>query len=342
MTAAEIAKLLQNVEFKVELQTPDSKLLINPPFWRMDIAIAEDIVEEVGRLFGYDKLPQELPNRSLKPVERNNLFDLKATIRKILSGAGANEVLTYSFVHGNTFKKAGQNPEKAFALGNALSPDLQYYRLSLMPSLLEKVHSNIKAGFDNFALFEMNKVHIKDWLDDEKLPKEEHRLGFVYVDSNMPKDQSAYYWALNYVAELLGPIRISAEIISLPDKTELAIKEQLVAPFAKERTAIIVTASGELLGVVGEFKPQVAKEFKLPPFCVGFELDLDVLLENQEKVSDYRSLARYPKVEQDITLQVDADMAYIKVMQSLMDVIWKLTSDASKNNSNRHLSTRYR
>jgi phenylalanyl-tRNA synthetase beta chain len=321
----EIAKLLQNVEFNVTVN--GSNLTVQPPFWRMDIAIAEDVVEEIGRLYGYDKLPQELPARTLKPVKRNNMFELKAAARRILSAAGANEVLTYSFVHGNTLKKAGQDPAKAFALGNALSPDLQYYRPSLLPSLLEKVHPNIKAGFDNFALFEMNKVHIKDWLDAEHLPKEESRLGFVYVDSNKPKDQLAYYWVLNYVAELLAPIRISAELINLPNKAELAINEQLVAPFAKERTAIIVTASGELLGVIGEFKPQVTREFKLPPFCGGFELDLDVLLKYREKVSDYWPLAKYPKVEQDITLQVDADLEYIKVMQSLRDAIWKLTSD---------------
>ncbi len=322
---AELAQLLKNVEFNVTVN--GNNLTVQPPFWRMDIAIAEDVVEEIGRLYGYDKLPQELPARTLKPAERNDMFELKAAARKILSAAGANEVLTYSFVHGNTLKKAGQDTNKALALGNALSPDLQYYRLSLLPSLLEKVHSNIKAGFDNFALFEMNKVHIKDWLDAEHLPKEENRLGFVYVDSNQPKDQSAYYWALNYVANLLGPIRISAELIDLPSKAELAINEQLVAPFAKGRTAVIVADSGELLGAMGEFKPQVAKEFKLPPFCSGFELDLDVLLKHQEKVSDYRSLAKYPKVEQDITLQVDADLAYIKVMQNLADAIWKLTCD---------------
>lgn len=328
LSADEIAKLLQNVEFKVELQTSNSELLITPPFWRMDIAIAEDIVEEVGRLYGYDKLPQNLPTRSLKPASKNELLELSANVRHILSAAGANEVLTYSFVHGNTLKKAGQDPEKAFALGNAISPDLQYYRLSLTPSLLEKVHPNIKAGFDNFALFEMGKVHIKDWLDDEKLPKEESRLGFVFADSNQVADKAAYYWSLNYAAHLLDSLGVNAYLIELPEKAKLATNEQQVAPFAKERSVLIVgQKNDELLGIVGEFKPQVAKQFKLSAFCAGFELDLDQVIRCTSNIH-YRPLSKYPKVEQDITLQVDADLPYAKVSKSLKDAIYKLTSDS--------------
>lgn len=329
LSADEIAQLLRNVEFTVELQTPNSQLLITPPYWRMDIAIAEDIVEEVGRLYGYDKLPQNLPSRSLKPVKKDELLELKAGIRQILSAAGANEVLTYSFVHGNTLKKAGQDPEKAFALGNALSPDLQYYRLSLTPSLLEKVHPNIKAGFDYFALFEMGKVHIKDWLDDEKLPKEESRLAFVFAAGQ--GDGPAYYVALKYLSELVS-LGINASLINLPVKAELAINEQLAAPYAKERAALIVEKdSGELLGIIGEFKPAVAKTFKLPPFAAGFELDLSKILKFRNMVSQYQDIARYPKVEQDITLKVDAEIGFIKLAETLIDELHKITSSCQVN-----------
>ncbi|HXY18301.1 MAG TPA: phenylalanine--tRNA ligase subunit beta, partial [Candidatus Nitrosopolaris sp.] len=131
LSGAEIKKLLENVEFKVELS--GGSLKITPPFWRMDIAIPEDIVEEVGRLYGYDKLPVVLPPRDLSPVQPNPRVVFKDRLRDILSRAGANEVLTYSFVHGSLMQKVGQDPKDAYRIANALSPDVQYYRLSLTP-----------------------------------------------------------------------------------------------------------------------------------------------------------------------------------------------------------------
>ena len=126
--------------------------MIYVPFWRTDIELPEDIVEEVGRLYGFDKLPRQLPMRSIKPAPRNPRRQLKQAIRQSLSRAGANEVLTYSFSHERVLKNAEQDPSRAYRLSNALSPDLQYYRTSVLPSLLDKVHANIKAGHDEFML----------------------------------------------------------------------------------------------------------------------------------------------------------------------------------------------
>src|SRR6185312_563071 len=148
----EMAKILENVEFKVEIK--GDELTVTAPFWRTDIELREDVVEEIGRLYGYDHLPLELPKRDLTPAPQDPQLYLKAQARSILATAGANEALTYSFVHGELLNKVGQDPSNAFQIANALSPDLQYYRLSLLPSLLDKVHANLKAGYDRFALFE--------------------------------------------------------------------------------------------------------------------------------------------------------------------------------------------
>ncbi|HEY5152630.1 MAG TPA: phenylalanine--tRNA ligase subunit beta, partial [Candidatus Saccharimonadales bacterium] len=169
LPADKVKQLLENVEFQVE--TAGDELTVKAPFWRTDIELREDVVEEVGRLYGYDKLPLELPRRDLAPTAKDRLLELKADIRQKLSRAGANEVLTYSFVHGNLLDRVGQDRSKAFQIANALSPDLQYYRISLIPSLLEKVHPNIKAGYDEFALFELGKTHSTDHgTDDDGLP----------------------------------------------------------------------------------------------------------------------------------------------------------------------------
>jgi phenylalanyl-tRNA synthetase beta chain len=185
LKSQEIVKLLQNVEF--EVASSNGNLRVTPPFWRTDIEIKEDVVEEVGRLYGYDKLPVSLPMRSAKPTPRNELFDLKQSIREKLSDAGANEILTYSFVHGDLMRNSGIDPDKwAYHIRNAISPGLQYYRTSLIPSLLEKVYPNIRSDFikptddNDFAIFEIGKAHVKGHDDDEKLPGEFERLALVF------------------------------------------------------------------------------------------------------------------------------------------------------------------
>ena len=200
LTAEQIKTLLENVEFAVQID--DGKLNITAPFWRMDIAIGEDIVEEVGRLHGYHNVPVNLPPRSSRPAAKNQQRVFRQDLRDKLVRNGANEVLTYSFVHGDLLKNTGTDPEKwAIHIRNALSPDLQYYRTSLVPSLLNKVHGNIKAGAgssdNNFAIFEFGKAHVREHNDDNEpnIPKQMNRLSFVLAgDDKSSKGQgSAYY-----------------------------------------------------------------------------------------------------------------------------------------------------
>ena len=102
--------LLENVEFVVGEN--EGVLSVMPPILAyLDIEIPEDIVEEVGRLYGYDRLPLILPTRDLAPASRNTELDLKSRARTILSKAGANEVLTYTFEHGNLLKRVGRGAE---------------------------------------------------------------------------------------------------------------------------------------------------------------------------------------------------------------------------------------
>lgn len=321
MPTEELAQLLRNVEFQVDVN--GEELRITPPFWRTDIEIAEDIVEEVGRLYGYDRLPLQLPARDLTPVVPNALLSLKARLRDTLSRAGASEVLTYGFVHGELLTKSGQNPDLAFSLTNALSPELQYYRLSLTPSLLEKIHPNIKAGFGRFALFELGKVHNKSEVDDTGLPKEFDRLSLVLaMDAKTAKSQTAgapYYAAKQYLESVYGTLRYEPAIdTKLSDQLIFA---QLIAPFEPNRSAIIYKGD-KLAGVVGEFKSSIKKALKLPDYSAGFEVFLSPL--SQENATDYVPISRFPKVEQDLTLSVPAAVPYGELADFVNEHLYQL------------------
>jgi len=312
-SAEEMANRLKNVEFAVEVH--GDVLHVGPPFWRTDIEIAEDIVEEIGRLIGFDKLPIELPKRPIAPIRRNQLLELKTQIRDVMSASGANELLSYSFLHGKLLEAVGQDKEKAFKLGNALSPDLQYYRLSLLPSLLDKVHANVKTSHKAFAVYEIGKVHIKGHIEETSLPKEEERIASVVVCETT---QPAFYSARAYVAHLLeslGAILVTYEKI---DHESQADEAQLtLAPFDHTRTASI-KVDGRQVGFVGEFSPDTRKQLKLPINTAGFELDISGLLLLQ-KLSHYQPLSRFPSVQQDISMKVDSQMPYGELAQFLQD-----------------------
>lgn len=313
----DMSKLLSNVEF---IATTTNGLQVTPPFWRTDIEIPEDVVEEVGRLYGYDHLPLELPRRSVQPPVRNEILDVKQRVRETLAAAGANEVLTYSFVHGNLMTKVGQDPKKAFKLSNALSPDLQYYRLSLTPSLLDKVHGNVKAGNDEFAIFELNKVHMKNKMGDDKLPIEFQRLAFVYA-AKQKGQGAAYYTAKRYLEQLVSPVSSGAILTfeSLKETSDQATK------YYEPNRAATVKINGEILGRLGEYTASTRKALKLPDSTAGFEISVTTLAKFAGNQT-YKPLSKFPSTDQDMTFKVKDSQTYAE----LVDVISEGLDAASK------------
>jgi phenylalanyl-tRNA synthetase beta chain len=315
LSTSEIAQLLRNVEFGVD-ENGDA-LTITVPYWRRDIHIAEDIVEEVGRLYGYNKLPVTLPVRSALVTQKNEMTSFKQTLRSILNASGANEVLSYSFVHRNLIEAANQNIENAFALSNAISPDLQYYRLSITPSLLEKVHPNIKAGYSEFALFEIAKVHSKTAFSDN-LPTEFQKLAFVFAaDAKDAKkyEGEAYYQARAFLDELARNLGIAFTY------THSDSQDDDVAPYASQRRAE-VALHGNPIGVIGEFSATTVKKLKLPSFCAGFEISIEEVLAAVKHVATtYKQLPKFPKVSQDITLSVPTTILCATVTHDIQQAI---------------------
>lgn len=311
----DICNLLNNVEIKSH--GPEEELdyiCIQSLFWRTDLELPEDIVEEVGRLYGFDKLPRQLPMRSIKPATRNPRRWLKQAIRQSLSRAGANEVLTYSFVHERVLKNAEQDPSRAYRLSNALSPDLQYYRTSVLPSLLDKVHANIKAGHDEFMLFEIGKIHDKELpLTDENLPSEQTFVDGVYA-SKKPRAGAPFYKARKLVDRLLADINVEADFVKIAKSSA-----DVPVPFDGQRSAWIVAENGDKLGIVGELSQTVRRNFKLPDYTAAFSLDIEKLQAclTESREHNYRPLSRFPSISQDISLRSSVEISHDELLRAV-------------------------
>ena len=262
-----ITKTLENVGFEIKRKRGELEILA--PEWRTDIHIKEDIIEEVGRLLGYDNIKPTLPRH--QTAERNKMFALKTEIRETMKSFGANEVLTYSFVSEKLLDKAGLDVKNSYKIVNSISPELQIVRQTIVPSLLEKAYVNQKIPFDKFALYEMNKVYRKDLgMNEEKVPVEKMQIGFVVAERKGVG--VAYYKAKYYAEKLLETFNIAAEFLPIKEKTPMSL------PFEEKRAAEI-WVSGKKLGVVGEFKNSVRRNFKLADYLAGFEMDMDLILE---------------------------------------------------------------
>lgn len=310
--AEDVTDLLGNVGLETDAR--GLKFTVTVPYWRNDLHIPEDIIEEVGRLAGFDTINLTLPRRDFVAVRPDDFDSLRSKVRSALVRAGANEVLTYSFIHGDIMKKSGQDPAQAYRLTNSISPELQYYRQSLTPSLLVNVHPNIKAGYDHFALFELNKFHTKlAGETDEKVPKELDGLAFVLARSKKAQG-SAYYEAkqyLDYIAQMLG-LEFAYE--PLEEKSDYPVTQ----PYEYRRSARVWDArTRERIGVIGEFKRSVQKAFKLPEYSAGFEIAPRGLLKAVSQLENsYRPLSKYPGTERDICFQVKSDVSYQQVIDS--------------------------
>lgn len=305
-----ITSTLKHTEF--DITAKGDTLQVTVPYWRADIHINEEIAEEIGRINGYDDIAPSLPTRPFIATDKSELESLKQKLRMVLKQAGANDILSYSFVHGDLLTAVGQKPEDSFAITNAISPNLQYYRQTLTPSLLDIVHPNIKAGTSEFAVYEINKTHNKvHGKDAEGLPGELEMIALVYANKKSTKD-AAFYTVrryLDFIANQLGLVFEYSPIDKKPDYP-------VTSSFDHTRSAYITEKkSGVFIGIVGEYRQAVIKNLKLPQTVAGFELGTEDILKalQQSDGTNYRPLSKYPGTSQDITVQVDKNLEFAKV-----------------------------
>jgi phenylalanyl-tRNA synthetase beta chain len=330
LTKDEIKGLLEKIELEIVDNDADpDEIIVKIPTYRRDLRIREDIHEDIARLIGFDNIKLSYPSRSISPAANNELFELRHHLRTINQQLGANEILTYNFVNADTYKKIGLSTDQMHHLINSLSPELEYMRTILTPSILDKVSANIRKGNDEFALYEINKAHNKVDMDTENLPIEFNNIALVVTDdkkgSKLDQYGSPYYLAKHYLSELLDTLGISnvayrriseVEIEKLPNWMQNAL------PLYKQSNTAIVSVSKEqditYLGFVGEYNNQAHKVYKLPAYTAGYEINIDSFINLVDKDSKYVEPSRFPATINDITVKVPVSTATGDIQDSIM------------------------
>ncbi|MEA1926531.1 MAG: phenylalanine--tRNA ligase subunit beta [Patescibacteria group bacterium] len=285
----EITATLSNLGFETN-KTENDKLEVLVPYWRLDIEGQEDLIEEVSRIVGYEKIPETalVAPVEIAPVNLKREFEWK--LRNCMISLGFDEVTNYSFYGQDDIDICGLR-DKCFQIENPLSHELSSTRVSLVPGILKNVSHN-KKHYSSFSLFELGRIfHRKP--DNE--PKEFNVLtGAVYDEKN---SEDLFYDIKGRLEELLKRITGSEARFESMDEINNNI-------YHLTRTAKI-TANKKNLGFAGEVNPQVLKNYGIKKQTVVFEINFETLYKLSRFEKIYKPLRKYPEVLRDISMFVD-------------------------------------
>lgn len=283
-------------------------LSVTAPAWRTDIHIPEDIIEEVGRLLGYDNIPLALPTGKFKGTETAPLVAMKSKLRNILSDRLAmHELLTYSFISKSLLEKAGEKVEDSYEIVNSISPELQCFRQQIVPSLLDKVRENIKSGHKKFTIYELNQVTDRNLgLDADGAPILQTDLGIVCLGD-------FYELKALIFAAIENGLKLDLEYVAIVPGSETAKRYSYLEPLRSAELFI----GQQSIGAFGEVKSSVLRKFKLENTISACEINLDQIVDLKPSIEVDVRLSKFPSVERDITFKVAPDTPFGRVSNAV-------------------------
>ena len=310
---AQVIEVLRALGFTVDALDED-KLLVRPPYWRSDISIEEDIIEEVARTIGYDAVPERPLAGQVPSTQPEPGTELREEVRDLLVQGGLQETISYSLVSLDALRQegsVGDGMPQPLRAANPMSREQEYLRLSLRGSLLRAAAAALRQPPGNVALFEVGRVFLRR---DGDLPEEREIAAGVIAGPRGSSlwetglDDHDFFEAKGMVQVVLDRLGVRAGFVRAQD--------DLLHP---GRTARVL-ANGRDVGVVGELHPQAVARFDLPIERVAlFELDLASLsAEAAWRRHRFESFSRYPVASRDLALAVDAD-APAERLQAIID-----------------------
>jgi len=289
----------------------DGEWDVLPPVFRLDVSIPEDLVEEVGRVYGYDRIPPTLPGRrhdrwtpSVPSIGRR----LDAA-RQVLAGAGFTETWNPALVSGRMLEQL-RVAARALRVTNALSDEMDTLRTSLLPSLVNVVALNHDVGRTEVKVYEVASVFLARVGDKTtQQPEEPMRLGVVADAGATAESGRQAFFAMKSVLD--GCLRE----LGSPSCTYQRAATELFHP---GRCAAVFLDARQL-GYLGELHPSVVSGAGLEGRLVAMEVDLEPVLDAAD-VSRAKSLPRYPGIERDLAVVVEDHLAAAALLATINEV----------------------
>ena len=291
------------------------ELVVTAPYWRSDIRIEDDVIEEVARIVGYDEIPTTamatpIPHHSPKPFE-----ELRERVRDALAAAGLQEVLTYSLTDRDTLEMVNglDGIGDPLELANPMNRELQALRTSLRGNMLKTLRANRRMSrAEGLRLFEIGRVFIpKEEAKGRDLPDERQMVVGAMSGPRFPAS-----WLAQQVGMDFYDAKGALETMLSDTGIEAAFEPGEDAIMHPGKTARLMV-DGRQVGVVGEVHPSTLQGFDLEDAAVAmFEIDLRALFDAASaSPSAYVPVSRFPQAERDIALIVDEGASSASIQQ---------------------------
>jgi len=294
----QIVKVLSSLGFECQVLSPE-QISVAVPYWRTDVRLAEDLVEEIARIIGYDELPTTLHCGALPRYEPDPIRALQERASEILAGCGMQQVITYSLTSLEMLGKAGAQLVP-LRVANPITLGQEYLRTTLRPGLLQALSANEKHEEDGIRLFEVGKVYLPRTGD---LPEERYMLAGVLSGPRVEHSWHGQGEALDFF-DAKGVLEALLERLGVAAGFEPA-EDAIFSP----GTGAKIVVQGQSVGTLGELHPSVADSFDISSRPVSlFEIDLESLLPAAITPRRYRPIARFPVTLRDMALVVEAEV----------------------------------
>jgi phenylalanyl-tRNA synthetase beta chain len=272
---------------------------VQPPGFRFDIAIEEDLIEELGRIHGYDQLPTRRPRASLAmPASPEGRVALRR-LRRLLTDRGYNEAITYSFTEPRLHSRiTGQTA--AVTLANPLSAELSVMRASLWPGLLQALNYNTHRQLERVRLFESG---VKFTSQDNEII-EKNVIAGVATGSLLPEQWGERQRDIDFY-DIKGDVEA---VLALTGRgSEFIFTQDGLHPALHPGQAAVIRHADREVGHVGVLHPEIEKKQGLNGRVTLFELDLAAI--SGANIPQFELISRFPSVRRDLAIVVDEDVS---------------------------------
>jgi phenylalanyl-tRNA synthetase beta subunit len=304
----DVSAFLENPEYlgaRRYVENPNDFIKTTAPWWRLDVKIEEDLLEEIVRIYGYDKLPSTLPSGEIPKPQKNVSLNLKDLIKERLVAAGYSEVITYSFVSEKQEKYLDQ--ESSLKITNPISKEQTCMRSSLVPSLLEVAVKN-QENFEKIKVFEIAKVY----------GKREEATKLALLVKLPTKDKSELY------TEIKGAIE---GFVGHVTQGTLDVKEISSSAIFGTGQGAKITLNKKPIGEIGIVKSEIEEGMGLKGSVAVAEISFDSLLANYNRKTQFKPLPKFPVSKRDVNMIFEKTKKASNIISSINSLKTKYLLD---------------
>ncbi len=319
LTMADIQNVFDKLEFPV---TGDQEhFTVTVPRRRWDISIQADLVEEIARIYGYEKLPTTLPEAAGTAGELTASQNLRRKVRTLAEGAGLSEIISYALTTPEKAVQFAQNPTNVTELMWPMSIERSALRQNVVAGMLDTIAYNVARKNKDVAIYEIGKVFEQKGNPKEDLPNEQDTFALAMTGLVSDKD-------FQTAAQPVDFFHVKGILEALFDKLDLVVDyvpDKSLAALHPGRTASLVLA-GQTIGFVGQVHPEVAKDYGIPETYVA-EINLTALQANLQPAQAFVEITKFPAISRDIALLVDQAVSHQAVLDAIQEAgVKRLTS----------------